>query len=810
MPGKADNTDGREQGGDPEAQPALSAVAKDVTLSQYAQMWMSGQDVLFGGADALGGPSDPYSQSLWYNRCVAKKATNAARVPIRLSRGAASGTRAVWDAKHVRAGLAGERAACRHKSALKAADGEIVETGDLYDLLNQPNPDQRWNEFLEATVTCLDNDGRVHWLFDEMVGRRPVSMYVFSGRDSKAIVDKSGRVPRLKGWTFKGADGEKFVATLDEVVTFQIYNPRDRFGGLAPRVPGRLAIVSDYNASLFNAAMFANSCEPGTVLETEAPFEAVLDGQMRTSWQQRHAGPTNARKLAILWGGLKHKSVGQTLREMVYPDGKRLAREEICALLDVPPSVAGFMGATGKSDAYTQNELKRFWQDTLTPLLDKFGDAVNLEICPRFPGGLSAWFDMQDVPIFGELRRAEIKTVGEMFRLGVPLADLNRWCDLGLPERPWYDVGMLPTGLMPAHLVASGELFGPAGEPAPPDDADDLGQGDDDRGAAGLSKALADRIWADWARSWAPLTRSLRHFLRTRYHAQQRRVIARLTALYGAVDDPSKAAKDDGIVAHILLEVSGPSKETAMFRARISSFVSDAGELGVRQALTEAGLTGEALEQAAGRLLSDPTILAEFHSEAVKVSSLIDTRTRRVLKRTLSEGISAGEDIRRLTDRVQGVMQNSRQAATATARNAVGQTLSRSRYRGQVAAGMTHKVWLHSRGPGERRPGHVAAEGRYAREPAIIDQPFVINGAALMYPRDHSAGRPGETVNCQCLHLARRLPAGRPARAADVIQPYLARGFVSYGQILAARDAATDLTQAAAAADTEGDAGNGE
>jgi hypothetical protein len=93
---------------------------------------------------------------------------------------------------------------------------------------------------------------------------------------------------------------------------------------------------------------------------------------------------------------------------------------------------------------------------------------------------------------------------------------------------------------------------------------------------------------------------------------------------------------------------------------------------------------------------------------------------------------------------------------------------------------MTHKIWIHSRGPGVRRPSHIEAEDRYAKNPCPIDDPFVIDGVSLMYPRDFSCGVPAETINCQCLQISRRLSVAAAAAPPN-------EQFVTYADLVKAR-----------------------
>ncbi len=769
----------------------VAAGEKAMSLSQLA--WLSGEDV--SASASIGGPRKAYSQSVWVYACISRIAANGGRVPIRLSRGPASGTRGAWGFKTVRSGRAAGRKVASTKSVHRAADGEIIEAGDLYQLLQKPNAEETFRDFIERTIIQLYIHGRVHWLFDDLVGRRPKSMYVIPASQSKPLVDESGLVPKLKGWEIRDPKGGRHPVLVDECITFQLFDPDDPYRGLSPRMPANLSIVSDYNASLFNAAMFNNSCEPGTVLETDAGFDAGADRQIRTSWQQRHSGPMNARKLAVLWGGLTHKSVSQTLKEMVYPQGKQLSREEVCAVFGVPASVAGFFGTTGDSSAYVDAELERFWQDTEGPLLDKFGDAINIHLCPLFDAGQEVWFDLEDVPVYQSLRRSRFASAKDMFSMGVSLADANELLDLGLPDRPWYAVGFLPMSIQPASQAAEGfpalppvdegipdDPDGPDNPPEPPKEPEDPDKAKSAHSS--IDKDAFDRIWRSWQQSYSPLAMQVRSILHNHYGAQERKLIARLKSELPEKANHSKkegkATKDSLVIARVLIEVFN-DEANRRFAARMVSPLDQTWRLGVAQSLDEAGIVGEAAETIIETLPNDPRISAAIRSDAVKLSGRVDAFTRNHLRESLANGMDAGESVKELADRIQSFMGNRRKAALGQARHAVAQTMSKARRQGRLTAGVSHEIWVHSRGAGQRRPGHVAAEATYRKEPKPVGKMFLIGGVMLRYPRDPE-GPAKEVVHCQCVVIGKRLSDGEDAaKQFDLELTRLAtRGFLPY------------------------------
>lgn len=780
---------------------------KDVTLSQYARMWLAGME----GSLSVGlhEPLTPYRQSLWVYRCIREIQTTGKGIPLRMSR-EAEGVK--YSAKSFTAEIRrtrqrtlrpipGRKAVC----VGKAAEGELIESGPGYDLLSRPNGYQDWPRFFEATIGLFLLRGKVAWIMTDFVGRRPGEIHVIDGRYIKPqwAKDESG-MPVLLGYKYTAPKTRQTIPlSTDEVKYFSLWDDtEDPFGGMSPCAPGRLAIATEYNASLYNASSLVNSCEPGITISFPQNLTPDQREEFRANLQQRHRGPTKPKKELILEGGAKAEAFATTMRDLQFNEGKKTTRLEICCLFGVPPVVAGWVEAAGDSSAYTANALRQFYQQTVFPMLDGFAPALQ-EIVSRIDAGAVVWFDVEDQPVVQEMRMARVDTGEKLWKMSYPINDINRLLDLGMPELPWGDEGLVPIGLQRARDAAAGEVFEPVNEGTSSETSDELDQGrsvpgdkeearGDEEAAGQITKAARERIWTQWASSVKPLQRIIAKVLRTRYLAQQRLLTKLLKERMPAPADHSargsSESKDQLLVAEVLFDVFGSGDNRRRFRARMAQFTTDANELGVRQALSEAGLTGTALEDGTRRLLSSPGIVQAVRSDAIRVSTLIDNYTRQLVRDHLAEGLSAGEDVRKLADRVQAVMGNRRAAAMSVARNSVGQALSSSRHAGHLAAGMTHKGWIHSRGPGDRRPGHIEAEHRYMPEPIPLTQPFIINGVPLMYPRDFSAGRPAETVNCQCLQIAKRISGGqRSVTMAELMEAYLARRFYSYHDMLVDR-----------------------
>ncbi|MFB3893231.1 MAG: phage portal protein [Phycisphaerae bacterium] len=753
------------------------------TAGSWAAQWLAGVDQ--SPTTYLNEPLSPYEQSLWVYVCLSGLGNTCGSIPLRFIR---AGAEARYRERSYQAAISrsrkrslqpvrGQRAVC----VGRAAEGDAVAGPEIFE---RPNSYQTWPQLFSATVIWWRIRGSVAWILADMQGDRPGSIHVVDGGRVKAMMAPGDNgMPILMGYVYRDprTGGEVPLAPAEcKLWISPAFNPTDPMAALSPLAPGRLAIATEYNASLFNASMLQNGCDPSLVIS----FAANLTQEQRDSFvarlRARNSGPGRAKMPLVLEGDAKASSFQSTMADMQFEAMKKCTRLEICALLQTPPVVAGWVDAAGDSSAYTQNALRQYYTQAIFPTLEFFAPAIQ-EISARFDAAAVSYFDVEDCPVVQEMRLSRLEAAGRLRDLTYPVNAINDSLDLGLPRLDWGDVGWINAGLLPASEAMAGGVGGLPPE-GPPEKTRHQGHKDPSADFApfALDKAAADRIWRAWINSWDGLAREMGSMIRARLAYQQRRTIQAIRRLVtaGAAAGRSKsllespasvppvapASKaDDQVIADILREVFGDPKDRAAFRARVEAFARRANALGIRQALIEAGMARDQVDAAARRLESNPRIVEALRHESTVISTLIDDDTRRALKASLEEGMRAGESINQLADRIQEqAFAPSRKKALNVARNTVGGALSRARHEGAVDAGMTHKIWVHSRGVAAPREGHIEAEARYRAEPCPINQPFIIHSedggdVELMYPRDFAAGEPGETINCHCLSIAIRI-----------------------------------------------------
>jgi SPP1 gp7 family putative phage head morphogenesis protein len=136
---------------------------------------------------------------------------------------------------------------------------------------------------------------------------------------------------------------------------------------------------------------------------------------------------------------------------------------------------------------------------------------------------------------------------------------------------------------------------------------------------------------------------------------------------------------------------------------------------------------------------------------AARKKKLSDTPTQihEEIKAALEEGLLAGETQNELASRVRSAFNGiSSERARRIAMTETAAAYGAGRDEGMRQAGVQYKRWLTSGGDNVRS-AHADANG----QTVPVDEPFTVDGEALMYPGD-DAGSAANVINCHCVSIA--------------------------------------------------------
>jgi HK97 family phage portal protein len=182
-----------------------------------------------------------------------------------------------------------------------------------------------------------------------------------------------------------------------DIVHFRSYNPDTTVRGMSPLEPLRQTLVNEDAARRATTAFWNNGARPGGVLTHPKQLSQDAGDRLRTKWEHLNAGTDKTGRTVVLEEGMKFERVMLNAEESQYIETRKLAREEACALYDVPPPVVHILDHATFSNITEQ--MRSMYRDTMAPRLGLFESVVDMQLRPEFDaaGNLYAEFLMDEV-----------------------------------------------------------------------------------------------------------------------------------------------------------------------------------------------------------------------------------------------------------------------------------------------------------------------------------------------------------------------------------------------------------------------------
>jgi HK97 family phage portal protein len=704
---------------------------KALGLEEYARLWLSG---LTDGEISSGKVTNPYAQVALVNRCISNLADEISGLPVMIT-----------DNRENR-----------------------IESGPLYDLLERPNATTDGYTFWQETVSHLMLGGEVYWITVESGPRlQPKQITVIGASQMEPVLDKS--TGELLAWKYKYGQGRSETLATFDVVQIKLFNPRSRWRGLSPLEAAKHLVEQNFKADVFYTSAIDNGCELGGIL-TADDLSSEQEAQIKEVFEARHRGAGNAKRIALVTGGLKYQETAKSMIDMQLAELKGMSNKQLCVVLKTPPPVVGIMDeANYKMEA----ALKVYFNGSIQPLAKRIGNIFTVAYARRF-GQFWVWMNVKEHPTSKAMMRETISDGLSLVDKGATFNDVNKLMDWGLPEYKWGDTWYKPMTLVPVdEPLDLGPTLAEGGAQTL-----DLGPStleskvQSPRSDSIESKAIElikTDIWRRWKSSWSKLEKKFAKDLGRYFFRQRKDMLQRLEAIAARLDGqralgsglsalgpkpevqgpkptnaqgpkPKASSLPPELVVEVLFDVNAENRK---LRAVIQPLLQESAALGGSQVLAEIGS-----DVVFGR--DDPAVVRVMRERTPKLMA-VNTVTRQRVAASLSEGIKNGETINELAQRVREHFAFGRNRAMTIARTETAGAVSGGRHAGLKRGGVGRKTWLSARNA-TVRPTHQAADATYSSNAIDVDEAFVVGGAKLMHPGD-PAGPPEEIINCACVEL---------------------------------------------------------
>lgn len=600
----------------------------------------------------------------------------------------------------------------------------VPEDNPWQVLFDSPNYLADKYKFVEGLISYLLLSGHV-WAVPFPPGQSgtvPDSLWVVSRKFMSPVRDSNGQ---LAGWNYSAkGNGQRTIRLAPEdVISIRLWNPNDPIMGQSPLDAGKIAIQTDYRAAYYNAQFFKNGATASGVLSTKERLSDKQYQRLKEQTQSRHVGYRDAHKLMILEQGLQFSQTSLTHHDMEFYNLRKFDQERILQIFGMKKAIVSVTDDLNYATAREQR--KEWWQDTNLPLMRLILSAFNSYF---FVGtDYRLVFDISSIEALHEDFSDKVKTAEILAKLGFTANEINSRLELGFENKPWRDYAYIPISVIPVGDNA----------PVTPSSGEDGDKIIDVEKVADenilLLKSDRDRAleatWKGFVRRLSPIESRLESNVKRIFYSMRKKA---LKLLYQkTVDDLSNElfAEESEEIAKVGGRAHSAALETAI-----------------------AGLANE-VGMAIDLDLTDPVVVHFLEKKKLKIKGVVDT-VKKHLNRELVAGVTAGESVDDIAERVRNVFNVSVGRAKTIARTETVGAANFGRHEGIVQSGFEEVEWFTAldervRGlaPGDQY-SHIDMHGIKKK----VGVPWVVDGDSIMYPGDPN-GAPGNVINCRCIEV---------------------------------------------------------
>ncbi|MDD5705425.1 MAG: phage portal protein [Kiritimatiellae bacterium] len=350
-----------------------------------------------------------------------------------------------------------------------------VENGPLVDLLERPNRDMLWGEYvrtIETHLTLYD----VAAIYVDADGRKPIALVPLhpAGLTVEHGIYAPSGTPTVGAWRYSDpVTGEQRRFEREQVVIHRGYNPDAPLAALTAVTPLRRTILNDNGIREANLALLKNGSVPSFMLSAPGLSTREQARELQQAWQEQNSGIKKRHGVSVTWGQAKAEKLGLTPQEMEFLAGLSALRQDYYRVFRVAPAMTfDLIGETGLSQGSATDEQIRMWWEMVGTGEIQVIEGLHNEIFARWPAitaGARFVADSSSLPVFVRARQAKVKDVQSLVNLGWKPDDASEYLDLDLPAHA-DNIARVPFNMQAigetseAETTASAAIAGGAAE----------------------------------------------------------------------------------------------------------------------------------------------------------------------------------------------------------------------------------------------------------------------------------------------------------------------------------------------------------
>lgn len=343
------------------------------------------------------------------------------------------------------------------------------ESKEFYALMDEPNDEMTYFDFIENISTDLDLCGNSFWLLDMQngLGQPETLERLLPGTCKVATNDKGKRI----GYVYEPKQGgPKITYSLSEIMHIRYPNPLNRYYGMGVVEALVRAVDSELSQQAHVTAFFNQGAHFSGVLTLPETIGEEEFQRLQRQYQEEFAGSESSFRVLIAESAQSYTPISTGPRNLGIIDLRRLQKDEILSGFGVPEFL---LGGTGQGGVYKMDEAQNVFYRAMIPLGRRVGGRITLDVASRFSLSSSNASTRKPLgfhidPRQSDTQTSKVERARQLVGTGATMDDIRE--EAGKERLEWKgvtDVPMVPSGLVLYGQDGPVHDSGPA-PPAPP------------------------------------------------------------------------------------------------------------------------------------------------------------------------------------------------------------------------------------------------------------------------------------------------------------------------------------------------------
>jgi len=272
----------------------------------------------------------------------------------------------------------------------KGEDVEEIKEHELLDLLYSVNPFMTKTTLLKLHSIYLMATGKSYWYLVKQGGKIK-EIYPLRPDLVKIIENKSLEGGLVKGYEYRTPAGKVIKFEPEEIIPFTDTDPMNLLDGVGSVEPAKVpAQISKY-AEEWNRDFYYNNATVDMILSIKGNISEDQKERIKKDWLNKFGGRRKNSRFAILQGDADVTELGGKQRDLQFLEGLDWARDKIMSIFRVNKTSLGITDDVNRANAEASDWV--FTKRNIRPKMEAIIDTLNEYLTPMYGEGIFLDFD---------------------------------------------------------------------------------------------------------------------------------------------------------------------------------------------------------------------------------------------------------------------------------------------------------------------------------------------------------------------------------------------------------------------------------